>query len=679
MLGAALAAALLVLDNIAQHEGPPPPHAPALVRQLFGRPLDAQDAAALFRHSVPRALAKNLDGGMQSRPFDELLRVYVAELAALQAGLRAATGEIDSAALLARLKDGLPSADALLRIGTTVDQARLEKVNDRFVAATLRFARDLPLATHFPGPMRLESPIGAIVIGSRGDDRHGADAALIVDPGGNDTYERRPVSDARVSVVVDLSGDDRYEGADLVVRGLAAIMDLAGDDRYESDGPGLGAAIAGASLLVDRSGNDRYRSRHFAQGAAAFGLGALVDLDGNDGYSIGAWGQGFGAAGGVGLLWDRDGHDAYTAAGEPDSFGRGAALSGAQGAAFGFRDMLGGGVGILRDDAGDDRYDAEMFAQGLGYFYGVGLLWDRGGDDRYRAVRYAQGSAAHQAVGVLRDESGADRYALTFGVGQGMGLDVALGVLVDNAGDDEYRAPLLAQGTATSNGIGILSDREGRNRFEVRDVDASWGHGEETAGLPSPSLLIVSPESTFARTGVRPPPVAEAPCPPVDLADLRQRIASLRREHFDAVLDAGQRLKCALEHSAQPEALWQEVRLLLERDPATPLGNAIAAALTVRPPAVSTRVLEILDQHPNCSVRAAALVAVPRAEAAQAALGSSCYRLQAAGLRALGVLGIAPRGDAALPEFLRPSPTAPTGEPPPARCSPGAPCRLPPD
>ncbi|MGQ0653120.1 MAG: hypothetical protein ACT4P4_12785 [Betaproteobacteria bacterium] len=638
-----------MLHNIVQHEGPPPPHAPAMVRELFAQPLQAQNAARIFDAAVPKALV--FGGGAQSRPFDELLRVYVGELAQIQVELRAATGEIDAAPLLSRLREGLPSADALLRIGSAVDPEKLEKASSRFIEATLRFARDLPLATNFPGPMRLDSPIGIVSIGSRGDDRHGPDAALIIDPGGNDVYQRAPVTDARISVIVDLAGNDHYAGADIAIRALSAIVDLAGDDRYEADGPGIAAAIAGASLILDRTGNDRYRGRHFAQGAAAFGFAALVDLDGDDEYSLGAWGQGFGAAGGTGLLWDRAGNDSYSAAGEPDAFGRGAALSGAQGAAFGFRDMLGGGIGILRDDAGNDRYHAEMFAQGLGYYYGVGLLWDRGGDDRYRAVRYAQGAAAHEAVGVLRDEAGDDRYALTFGVGQGMGLDVALGVLVDAAGDDDYRAPLLAQGTATANGIGLLSDREGRNRFEVRDVDASWGQAEDHAGLPTLGLLLARGE--FVRSGVKPPAAKEPPCEPVDITELRQGIATLRRDHFDAALAVGRQLRCAIEAAADPAPLWREVSELLERDPATPLGGAIA-----RIPQPPPRVIEILDRHPRCSVRAARLVAAPRADVARAAQESTCYRMQAAGRRVLGIA---------------------TAERRPGRCSPGDPCPLPPD
>ena len=158
------------------------------------------------------------------------------------------------------------------------------------------------------------------------------------------------------------------------------------------DGAGLGAALAGAALLIDFAGNDGYEAKFFGQGAAAFGFGALLDLGGDDRYRVEAWGQGFGIGDGVGLLWDRAGNDRYLAGGVLDRSSAQGGEAGA-GSGYGLRGRVGGGIGILRDDAGDDTYEAQMFAQGLGYYYGVGVLWDRGGNDRYRALQYAQGTA----------------------------------------------------------------------------------------------------------------------------------------------------------------------------------------------------------------------------------------------------------------------------------------------
>jgi len=76
------------------------------------------------------------------------------------------------------------------------------------------------------------------------------------------------------------------------------------------------------------------------------------------------------------------------------------------------------------------------------------------------------------------------------------------------------------------------------------------------------------------------------------------------------------------------------------------------------------RILQMLDANPRCGVRTGALslrvaVAVDDASRAsvtplaQAALRSSCWRLQAEALRTLKRLGVAPESAAALPSFLR--------------------------
>jgi hypothetical protein len=507
--------ALQVIDGTVRHAAPPPPGSPALSRELLAQPLEALDADAIFRRAVPGALARfagDMAASAAAQPFDEVLERYLGELEAARDGLLAATSAAAfEARLLERLPQGLPSSGQLAAVAAAVDPAALDRANQRFLVATARFVRELRApGMQFPPPRRFASRIGTVVIGGPGDERHAADAALIVDPGGNDLYERRPVSGGALSVIVDFGGDDRYTGSDVVVRGLSALVDLGGDDRYDMSGPGLGAAIAGVALLVDAGGDDRYAAGMFGQGAAAFGIGALIDLHGDDSYLLHAGGQGYGLAAGLGLLWDREGNDRYRVAGFEDPFRREAGLSFAQGAASGYRDEggagpeVGGGIGILRDERGDDAYEAEMFAQGLGYFHGVGVLWDGGGNDRYRAVRYAQGNGVHQAVGVLRDESGDDRYELSFGAGQGMGLDLAVGVLLDLAGNDSYEAGLLAQGSATANGIGLLADRGGDDLWRMtRGTDLrSWGHAEWYCGLPSVGLFLPQGRTRLERAGV---------------------------------------------------------------------------------------------------------------------------------------------------------------------------------
>jgi len=616
--------ALGVIDNLVRN-GPPAPHAaPPLVLELLARPLAAADVESLFQRLVPAVFAPpRVSAGPRS--FDELLRAYLKELAEAQGLLRAAVSPFDDSRLLEELASGLPSSARLLEI--ELDAMKLERANRLFLEATARFAQGFAAADVPAEGRRIETDSVTIVVGTRG----------------NDVHRLAPARGGRVSVIIDPGGDDQYVGSDLALNGFSAIVDFSGNDRYVMEGPGLGAAIAGAALLVDLAGDDSYQAKFFAQGAAAFGIGALVDFGGNDRYRVEAFGQGLGLGGGIGVLWDGGGDDRYIAGAVPDPYNRAGGLSFAQGVALGYRGRLGGGIGILRDDGGDDTYEAQMFAQGVGYYYALGVLWDRGGRDTYRAVQYAQGNGVHQAVGVLRDEAGDDRYEMSAIYGQGMGLDVAVGLLVDDAGHDAYRARAVAQGAATANGFGLLADSGGDDRFEIGPSPHAWGHAEWMRGLPSVGVLLHGRGAQFVRDGkaARPSelPVTVMPATPLECP----------------AQDAGDALLCRLDQAADVEAVWRELQALLSEDPATPLAGSIAIGLARRPPprALGDDIAARLAQRESCNVRALALRGWPTLAAAQAGARSSCYRLQSAARAALARLGAPLPADAALPTFLR--------------------------
>ncbi|HEX6528895.1 MAG TPA: hypothetical protein VF004_03690 [Burkholderiales bacterium] len=634
--------ALQIVDNFLRH-GPPAPRAtPPLVLDLLARPLAGVDAAAIFRASVPASLLA-LESGSAQRPVDELIETYIAELAQAQRLLRDAVKPFELDAVTLRL----PSPRQLSGVADAVDAAQLERANHAFIEATVRFATGLRVTRdNLSAPRTFQSPIGEIVIGSRGNDRHGPNAALIVDPGGDDVYERAPARYGAISVIVDLAGNDEYHGSDIALGAFSALIDLAGNDRYVMQASGLAAAIAGASLLLDFAGDDTYEAKFFGQGAAALGVGALLDFGGDDRYRLEAWGQGLGMAGGLGLLWDRAGNDRYALGGVPDPYARGAGLSGGQGVGLGHRDSIAGGTGILRDDAGADQYEAQMFAQGSGYYYGIGLLWDGAGADRYQAFRYAQGNGTHQAVGVLRDEDGDDHYAAN-AYAQGMGLDVAVGVLIDAGGDDHYVAQALAQGSATANGFGLLADNAGADRFDLRHPEYGWASAEWRRGLPSVGVLLHGASAQFARAG-EPTPVP-AQNPPVTV-----EAPSAERCPSD---EPGEAVVCRVRDApaAELELVWAELAALLKNDPATPLAGWIAISLAKRPPSVlrAEEVAALIANRESCHARALGLRAWPTLAAARAGLRSRCFRLQAAARAAYERLGEPLPPDAALPMFLR--------------------------
>jgi hypothetical protein len=298
----------------------------------------------------------------------------------------------------------------------------------------------------------------------------------------------------------------------------------------------------------------------------------------------------------------------------------------------------------------------------------------------------------HQAIGVLRDEDGDDGYSLAGGVGQGVGHDMALGLLVEASGRDTYEAKYLAQGSASSNGIGVLADLAGGGGWSMGPDASAWGSAQPARGLPSVGVLL---HDAAAAAFTRPPlpaakrrqrnscpEIAPAPSAARDVAaallavspglaagkpeaaayasllrrlidDPQGAMDEVRPEHFSMVWAFGETLHCALA-AAPPEAaraMWQAFERALA-DPRTPLAGAIGRALRRRPapPEPQARLVAALDRHASCAVRAEALLAWPAEARARARLGSACWREQAAALRVLPPDARA--GASGLPSFL---------------------------
>ena len=142
-----------------------------------------------------------------------------------------------------------------------------------------------------------------------------------------------------------------------------------------------------------------------------------------------------------------------------------------------------GGVGILIDTAGNDRYRGYRRAQGqaLG---GLGILLDRAGTDDYHAAMWAQGFGGPLGFGLLDDLEGNDHYYCggmwrtsyypetqgyeAWGQGVGAGLrgvtSGGLGVILDGSGDDLYEYDYFAQGGGYWLGAGFARDFGGNDR-----------------------------------------------------------------------------------------------------------------------------------------------------------------------------------------------------------------------
>ncbi|MFN7146728.1 MAG: hypothetical protein ACK4YP_23345, partial [Myxococcota bacterium] len=388
--------------------------------------------------------------------------------------------------------------------------------------------------------LRIDTAAGAILISPPTDDTHGDDLGALllhVDRGGDDTYlgaaGATSDGDNPVAVLVDLGGDDTYgyvevadpADTDAILPsdadgrsggawpasesetgrqgsgryGVGLLYDLgATRDVYASLRMSQGFGSMGVGVLADDGGDDTYDAEAASQGAGVFGLGLLYDGGGDDTYGAWAFAQGFAYVGGGGLAYDRDGNDVWwsdpgnsfggtTLYYSPQLAGGEGNSSFTQGAGFGLRGdsyglWLAGGLGVLRDAAGNDAYTAGVFAQATGYWEGTGVLADGAGDDTYDALWYIQAGAAHFALAILVDGGGNDHYnpnVTPYNVLLGSGHDFSVGVAIDHAGDDVYHYTTLAAGASNCQGIGVFVDNDGADTYRA-DSAYSTGLGNHS-------------------------------------------------------------------------------------------------------------------------------------------------------------------------------------------------------
>ena len=351
-------------------------------------------------------------------------------------------------------------------------------------------------------PVIVETSAGAIVIGSKQDDTYDMAAALILDPAGNDRYTGKAgaangLDDRDIAIIVDIGGDDEYKGSRLLgpgsaLFGVAALLDCGGADIHRNRGAGSGAGIFGAASVVDKAGNDSYESGLFCQGAGVCGLGLCHDRDGNDTYRAGGWAQGFGGIMGMGWLLDESGNDLYYAGGRVPDCERHKEhfLSMAQGFAMGVRPSGGGGIGLLVDLAGNDTYRADVFGQGVSYWYSVGMLIDIEGHDTYSIHDYGQGSGIHLSSGLLYDSAGNDVYT-GHSLSQGNAHDFAVGVMIDKKGNDIYTADHYSQGRAINNSFALMCDGAGNDSYFARKNEQCQGRGQRNSDRGYGSLSVL--------------------------------------------------------------------------------------------------------------------------------------------------------------------------------------------
>lgn len=416
-----------------------------------------------------------------------------------------------------------PTSDAAEHDRRLLDQAR-----SLVAARILTASDDLSKAPCQDGFTETSSPLFQYDLSCK-DTRYEEETALLVDLGGNDTYQNNAGggggasdSDPRAALLVDQAGRDTYSPVDQrdasrdqvglnggAFEGSGFLFDRAGNDTYSSTlevaaptDPGSkpviqagvnGGGHRGSGGLVDLAGNDTYlvhldtagtgaidgNATAAVNGGAWLGSGALFDGTGNDTYRVLldrsdtlSAGVNGGAFEGQGFLADGSGNDTYAVVSPPGTTER--AFVGANGGGY-------LGSGTLTDGTGNDTYRVELEAieqlsvgANGGGEIGTGRLVDGAGNDTYTATVTTQGNRNLSHV----------RAALNGGGGLGTGI------LVDADGNDTYEATLTGgQGPFSAVlagvnggaelGLGALVDGAGNDTYTSHLVGRGTGWGSE--------------------------------------------------------------------------------------------------------------------------------------------------------------------------------------------------------
>lgn len=125
-------------------------------------------------------------------------------------------------------------------------------------------------------------------------------------------------------------------------------------------------------------------------------------------------------------------------------------------------------ISVVLDHKGNDRYiantpGADPSAATLGY----GILWDTEGDDLYQGTQHVQASALFGAA-LLVDGGGQNQYiASSHAQAHAIG---GFAVLLGSSSDDQYTAQTHAQGSAGPEGVAVLIDPGGNDRYTLNNT-----------------------------------------------------------------------------------------------------------------------------------------------------------------------------------------------------------------
>ena len=342
------------------------------------------------------------------------------------------------------------NADKLSMITQKIEMQKMAKASFSLFQSVRYALPEIEKYSRLYNGTVLEDPAGMIIVGGSGKDAYEGNYSLILDLGGDDSYEIKSDS-SRATLILDTSGNDTYHGSIAnSFLGINMLFDISGNDFYDSGNYSQSYSCAGISFLLDLNGNDSYRGGNHSQGSAnAGGIAILADISGDDSYTAKNYSQGFSNGNSMSILMDISGNDIYNASGH------------VQGSANA------GGIALLLDFLGNDAYISTKNSQGEGEGWAngmkklsTGILADFSGNDVYRADEFSQGFGQIAGVGILADFSGNDNY---FSINSSQACSKFFGIafLLDIIGNNSYESKSFSKGYEYYGGMSVMADGVG--------------------------------------------------------------------------------------------------------------------------------------------------------------------------------------------------------------------------
>lgn len=323
-----------------------------------------------------------------------------------------------------------------------------------------------------------------VAIGGTGEDVHAErDVHLCVDFGGSNRYTgrygagigysgvlldfgngtRADAGDATLGAGILGVGIARFDGAQNVLRagsvsfgcGLAGVGILKFERATSIEGRALtlGTGLAGIGLVSAGKESDRLRCAFRGLGVGLpQGIGWVVNLGGDDSY--------FGSS--------SQSLKGSTGRTRSDSVGFSSGISHV-GAPFA------GGIGLISDLAGDDKYESGDRSLSFAEFGGATSIFDESGDDTYQAGDNSLVTANEESSAYLHDLAGSDLYLAPDGNSIVSAGESSNAVLFDRAGDDRYIGSPSVVKTVSPNATEILFDPKGSNLLTFPFPESSFG------------------------------------------------------------------------------------------------------------------------------------------------------------------------------------------------------------